>query len=149
MRALLLVFACSVAFAQTNLMTVTPPAKLHAKRGEAVKATVHAHLKPEYHCNSNTPSDEYFIPLKLTWNAAPLQVAKIVYPKAQLEKYEFSEKPISVFSGDFDIATEFNVPANAPNGPALVSGKLRYQACNNSMCFPPKTLDVQLSVDVQ
>jgi hypothetical protein len=29
------------------------------------------------------------------------------------------------------------------------NGKLRYQASNNSMCFPPKTVDVKLPVEVQ
>jgi thiol:disulfide interchange protein DsbD len=146
---LLLVVGSGLAVAQTNLLTVTPPSKLHAKRGETVTATVRAQLRPGYHCNSNTPADAFLIPLKLTWNADPLQVGKIAYPKPQLEKYDFSEKPISVFSGDFDITTEFNVPAKAPNGPAIVTGKLRYQACNNTMCFPPKTVDVPLSVEIQ
>ena len=149
MRFALLAATCGLAFAQTNLLTVMPPAKLHAKRGETVVAKVHAQLRPGYHCNSNTPSDEYLIPLKLTWNAEPLEAGKVVYPKAQMEKYEFSEKPLSVFSGEFDITTEFKVPPKAPNGPAIISGKLRYQACNTTMCFPPKTLDVPVTVEIQ
>ena len=137
------------ALAQTNLLTVAPPPKLHAKRGDTVTAKVRAQLRPGYHCNSNTPSDDYLIPLKLTWNADPLQVGKVIYPKPQMEKYQFSEKPLSVFSGDFDITTEFAVPAKALSGPTIVSGKLRYQACNDTMCFPPKTVDVPLSLDIQ
>lgn len=137
------------ALAQTNLLTVTPPPKLHAKRGEALTAKIRAQLRPGYHCNSNTPSDDYLIPLKLTWNADPLQAGKVIYPKAQMEKYQFSEKPLSVFSGDFDITTEFTVPAKAPSGPAIIGGKLRYQACNDTMCFPPKTVDVPLSLEIQ
>lgn len=56
--------------------------------------------------------------------------------------------PVSVFSGNFDIATKFKAPATAPVGPAIVSGKLRYQACNDTMCLPPKTIDISLTVDV-
>ena len=149
MKISLLILTCGLASAQTNLLTVTPPSKLHAKKGQSLTATVHAQLRPGYHCNSNTPSDAYLIPLKLIWNADPLQVGKVTYPKPQLEKYSFSEKPISVFSGDFDITTEFSVPAKSPNGPAIISGKLRYQACNNTMCFPPKTIEVPLSVEIQ
>ena len=30
-----------------------------------------------------------------------------------------------------------------------MAGKLRYQACNNKACFPPKTVEVKLPVQVQ
>lgn len=105
-------------------------------------------LRNGYHVNSNTPADEYLIPLRLTWNAAPLQVAEVVFPKPQLEKHAFSTKPLSVFSGDFDIVTKFRAPANAPLGMATLTGKLRYQACNDTMCLPPKTVEVELPVDI-
>lgn len=147
--AAVLALAAGAVFAQQNLLTVAPPPKVRAKHGETVTAKIRAQLQPGYHCNTNLPTDEYMIPLKLTWKADPLVVAKVTYPKGQMEKYEFSDKPISVYTGDFDITTEFSVPAKAPSGPAIISGKLRYQACNHSMCFPPKTVDVPLSVEIQ
>ena len=33
-------------------------------------------------------------------------------------------------------------------GAVTLTGKLRYQACNNSMCLPPKTLDVTQQVEI-
>jgi thiol:disulfide interchange protein DsbD len=113
-----------------------------------VEAKITAQLRTGYHCNSNTPSDEYLIPLKLTWASAPLTVAGVVYPKPQMEKYTFSDKPLSVYTGDFDIVTRFKVPESAPPGLAVISAKLRYQACTDRMCLPPKTVDVSLPVDV-
>jgi thiol:disulfide interchange protein DsbD len=65
-----------------------------------------------------------------------------------MEKYSFSEKPLSVFNGDFQIVTHFKAVANAAPGPATMTGKLRYQACNNTMCLPPKTLDIALQVEI-
>jgi thioredoxin:protein disulfide reductase len=139
-----------VLFGQTsNVLTIAPPAKLRVKRGETATAVVRAELKPGYHTNSNTPSDPYLIPLRLTWQPAPLQVAEVTYPKPKMEKFEFSEKPLSVFDGAFDITTKFKVPAAAPNGMAMISGKLRYQACNDRMCLPPKTVEVTLTLDIQ
>ncbi|MBZ5605332.1 MAG: protein-disulfide reductase DsbD N-terminal domain-containing protein [Acidobacteriia bacterium] len=119
-----------------------------AKAGAELSAKIVAQLKPGYHCNSDKPSDEYLIPLKLTWTPAPLEVAGIVYPKPQMEKYTFSEKPLSVYTGDFEIVTRFKVPATAHLGPAVLSGKLRYQACTDRMCLPPKTVDVSLPITV-
>ncbi len=108
-----------------------------------------AELRPGYHVNSDKPTDEYLIPLKLTWAKDPLQTVQIAYPKPQLEKYSFSPAPLSVFSGSFEITTLFKAPSTAAPGPTMIAGKLRYQACNNKECLPPRTADVTLNVDVQ
>lgn len=141
--------ACTVLLAQTNVLTVSPAGRLKIKRNTTAVANVRVQLRPGYHVNSNTPSDEYLIPLKLTWDAAPLQAVDVTYPKPGMEKYQFSAKPLSVFTGDFDIATKFKAPSNAPNGMAIVSGKLRYQACTDRLCLPPKTANVTLTADIQ
>jgi thiol:disulfide interchange protein DsbD len=146
--AILLLAASPVCFAQTNVLNFAPPKKVTAKTGAVAEAPLTIQLRPGYHVNSNTPSDEYLIPLRLTWTAGPLETSDVVFPKPSLEKYAFSEKPLSVFSGDFEIRTRFKVAANAPVGPAVMTGKLRYQACNDRMCLAPKTLDVSLPVEV-
>ena len=61
-----------------------------------------------------------------------------------MEKYEFAENPMSVVGGQFEIVTKFKRSAIAQPGPSSLTGKLRYQACNDKMCFPPKTIDVRL-----
>lgn len=132
-----------------GVLTAAPVSAVRVKRGADAEVRVKLQLKPGYHVNSNTPSDDYLIPLKLTWSAAPLQVESVVFPKPQFEKYEFSEKPLSVYSGEFEVVTKFKAAANAPGGPALGTGKLRYQACNDKMCLPPKTIEVPLTIEIQ
>src|SRR5205823_777232 len=137
-----------LSFAQSNVLTIAPPEKINAKAGSETPVKIVAQLKSGYHCNSDKPSEDYLIPLKLTWTPAPLEVAQIVYPQAQMEKYAFSEKPLSVYTGDFEILTKFKVPASAPPGPAILTGKLRYQACTDRMCLPPKSVDISLPITV-
>lgn len=144
----LLLLAATSVFAQGNILTVVAPPKLPAKKNTTVTAKVTVQLRNGYHVNSNTPSDDYLIPLRLTWTAAPLELKGVVYPKPRMEKYEFSEKPLSVFTGDFDLVTTFQVPANANTGMQVLSGKVRYQACTHKECFPPKTVEVKLPVDI-
>ena len=130
-------------------LTVQPVTRAAAKRGQTMSVTVKATLAQGLHCNSNAPNDPYLIPLKLTWDAKTLGAAAVEYPKAKLEKTEFSEKPLSVFEGAFDIVSKFAVPATAPPGMGIAAGKLRYQACNDKMCFPPKTVNVQFTYDLR
>ena len=132
-----------------GVLTVKPVEKPKAKRNDVFTVKVTAELKQGYHANSNTPSDAYMIPLKLTWQAAPLQVEEISYPKPQMEKYDFAEKPLSVVTGSFDILTKFKAPPTVTAGPILATGKLRYQACTNQMCLPPKTVEVPLTIEIQ
>jgi hypothetical protein len=148
--ALLLAAFSLFSPAQTkSVLTVAPTDKLTIRRGSAGEVKVKAQLQTGFHVNSNTPSDDYLIPLKLTWAKEPLVAEQVIYPKPQMEKYDFSPTPLSVFSGNFDIVTRFKAPAEARNGPAIMTGKLRYQACNNRECLPPRTLDVQVSLDIQ
>ncbi|HLH42650.1 MAG TPA: protein-disulfide reductase DsbD domain-containing protein [Bryobacteraceae bacterium] len=125
----------------------TPPS-LQAKIGATVEAKLPLQLRPGYHVQSNTPTDKYLIPLRLTWNPGPLEALGVTYPKPKMEKYAFSEMPQSVFSGNFELTTKFRVPEAAIAGPSAITGKLRYQACNDAMCLPPRTMDVKLPVDI-
>ncbi len=138
------------AWAQTSgvVAAVTPP-KTVGKRGAVMEARVTVQLRNGYHVNSNTPTDDYLIPLRLTWAAAPLEVAGTSFPRPKMEKYSFSAKPLSVFTGDFDIITRLKIPAGAPVGPGVLIGKLRYQACNDKACFPPKTVEIRLPYQIQ
>ena len=130
----------------TNLATAQPVAPIAIKRGAQAKAAVHVRLSPGYHMNSNKPTDEYLIPLRLTWTPPPgLEVVKTDYPDGKLEKYSFSEKMLSVMTGDFDLITEFKAPASATVGSQTVNGKLRYQACDNRACYPPRTIEIKLT----
>ena len=120
-----------------------------AKKNALVTSKLKIQLRPGFHVNSNQPKDEFLIPLKLTWANGPLQAKRISYPRAEEIKAAFSEQPISVFSGQFEIETEFQVASNLTNGPALQIGKLRYQACNDKLCLAPVTVDVKLPLDIQ
>jgi thiol:disulfide interchange protein DsbD len=133
----------------SSVLSVTAPERTAAKRGTTFVGKVTVQLRGGYHVNSNSPKDEYLIPLRLTWQASPLRVVKVTYPKPKLETYSFSEKPVSVFTDDFDILTEFEVPQTAPLGPSILIGKLRYQACNDSSCLPPRTVEARLPVHIQ
>ncbi len=123
-------------------------ARVHAQRGKSFEQKLTLKLAPGYHVNSDAPGDPYLIPLRLTWNKGPIEAGAIRYPAAERRKFPFSDQPVAIFSGSFDVVTTFQTPANAPDM-GLVSGKLRYQACNDRECLQPKTVNVQFSVDVR
>lgn len=140
----------TVLAAQTSpTLTVAPVPTVKAKKGSVATVTVRAVLPPGFHANSNKPTDDYLIPLTIKWTGGPLQADGIVYPKADLEKYSFSDKPLSVVTGEFTITTKFKVPADAAQGPAAENGTIRYQACNDRMCFAAKNVPVTISLNIE
>lgn len=136
--------------AQSNdVLSVTPVSKINVTRGSTVTASLQVKLKPGYHVNSNAPAEDFLIPLKLTWDAKPLNVVAVAFPEPQLEKHDFSKTPMSVYTGDFIIDTKFSIPPDAAPGLGMGAAKLRYQACNDRMCLPPKTVEVKLPFEVR
>jgi hypothetical protein len=127
-----------------NVLTVTPPEKIAGKKNEVVTADFTLQLRNGYHVNSNIPADEYLIPLRFTWNEGAAQAGEVTFPKPQMEKYQFSQKPLSVFSGDFKAQTRFKLLSTG-----VVTGKLRYQACNDRACLPPRTVEIKVPVEVR
>jgi hypothetical protein len=119
------------------------------KRDQVVTADFLIQVKNGYHVNSNTPSDEFLIPLKFTWNEDRVKVLEVVFPKPQMERFQFSAKPISVFQGDFKTQAKFKINSTAPTGLSHLTGKLRYQACNDRMCLPPRTLEIKVPLEIR
>jgi hypothetical protein len=134
--------------AQTDLLTVSaPPAT--GKRAEPFVVKLNVQLKEGLHCNTNKPNDELLIPMKLTIDKGGFDVVKIDYPAGKNEKYSFSDQPLNVYSGAFTISVTLKARPGTPGGLAMAGGKLRYQACSDTMCFPPKTVDVRIPIDLR
>ena len=153
MRARLVILAswlgfAQIAFAQINALSIGDVPPVRVKVGQATEVKLPLQLKTGFHVQSNMPTDAYLIPLRLTWNPGPLTAGAVDYPKPKLQKYSFDEKPLSVYMEDFTVTAHFTAPANVPPGAAMVTGKVRYQACTDRECFPPRNAEVTLKVTI-
>jgi hypothetical protein len=147
--ALALLACQSLSLGQTSqLLAAAPPAKVTGKRGEAVEAKLDLQLRGGYHVNSNTPNEDYLIPLRLKWEPGALAATGVIFPKPEQRNYSFASKPVSVFTGNFQVVARFKVDANAPAGPGVLVGKLRYQACSDDTCYRPATLEIRLPFEI-
>ena len=133
--------------AQQNKLLVSPPDPISIKRGGTAVESLRVQVLGGFHVNSDKPKDEFLIPLKLTWTDGPLEAASLTYPKP--EEVKVGADLLNVFTGTFNIKTEFRTSAAARPGSGTMTGKLRYQACNNEMCFRPTTIDVRVPVMVE
>jgi hypothetical protein len=125
-------------------LTVAPVGRLQVRRGQTVDVKLSVKVAPGYHVNSNAPEDPFLIPLRLSWDKPVLEPVAVQFPAPQHVKLGFSDKPVAIFSGAFDIVVTFRVPAKAADM-GVMSGKLRYQACNDRECLPPKVVPIRFS----
>jgi thiol:disulfide interchange protein DsbD len=119
------------------------------KSGSAVDATVIIDIDQGYHINSNRPAESFLIPTALKLQPPKgLTVARVVYPKAKLQKFSFSEKPMSVFEGKAVLRFNARALSSLAAGNHALKGKLTVQACNDQQCLRPQTIDVEIPFEV-
>ena len=106
-------------------------------------------LDPGFHVNSNTPLDEFLIPTVLTLDPpAGISLEALAFPEAILLEQVGAEQPLAVFEEDFLIGAALTFDATLSPGSYAVPGTLRYQACNERMCFTPKSVQIQFDLTV-
>lgn len=131
-------------------VTMAPVGKVQVKAGSAATVQLDFRIGNEFHINSNKPKSELLIPTVLKLSAAgPASIAALNYPVGQDVSFPFAPgEKLSVYSGDFTITAVVKVPANATSGNYPVSGELRFQACDRSACYPPRSIPVKFDVAV-
>jgi hypothetical protein len=129
---------------------MAPVGNVQVRAGGSTDLELDFRIGPEFHINSNKPKADYLIPTVLKLSP-PEQVAvgDVKYPAGQEISFAFSpNEKLSVYSGDFAISAVLKSPARAAAGTYPVKGELRFQACDHSACYPPKSIPVQFQVTV-
>jgi cytochrome c biogenesis protein CcdA len=110
--------------------------------GERVRLALKVSLPESLHTQSNRPADPTLIPTVLTIDApAGVTVDEIVYPAAIELKQQGIDQPLQVFEHEFVVGAQVTLGPGAAGGELPLPGRLRYQACNDMMCFAPTTAE--------
>jgi hypothetical protein len=119
------------------------------RAGAKGTVTLRVKLPATVHVQSDKPLDKSLIPTALTIEPPPgVRVEKIVYPTATKLKQEGQEQPLAVFGPEFTITVHLSVAPGAAAGEVSVPGRLRYQACDEMMCYAPKRVDTKWAIRI-
>ncbi len=119
-------------------------------KGKSAGVTLNFRVAPGFHINSNHPNSELLIPTVLKLSPpTDLSLGNILYPAGEQLSFAFSpDEKLSVYTGGFTVqATARSIGSLRP-GTYRVHGELKYQACDNSACYPPKSIPVNFDVAV-
>ena len=144
---------CGGTWAQSGKspsVSMAPVPQVTAKRTEQTMVRLDFRVASGFHINSNAPKSEFLIPTALKMDLpTDIVLGKIEYPEGQDVAFPFSpDEKLSVYSGDFAINLAVHPLKTVVPGKYVMHGVLRYQACDNAQCFPPKTLPVSFDVKV-
>jgi hypothetical protein len=119
------------------------------KTGGSTEATLALKIDEPYHVNSNPPSEKNFIPFEINFeNANGIVVGKPIYPKGKLKTFAFSEKPLSIYADEFIVKLPLKADKTAITGEQILKGRLRFQPCDEDVCYPPQTVSVEMPMTV-
>jgi DsbC/DsbD-like thiol-disulfide interchange protein len=119
------------------------------ERGKATRGTVVLSIPGGLHVNSSKPASEYAIPtvVRLSGNGG-VRVSGATYPRGKNRKFAFSETSINVYEGRVTFPFTVTVPASYKGKVIRITASVKYQACTDEVCYPPKTKNITLSAAV-
>jgi DsbC/DsbD-like thiol-disulfide interchange protein len=121
-----------------------------AARGRMLSAAVVMDIPSGYHVNGNKPLGKYAIPTVLKIDAPRgVTVTPVSYPRAVVRKLKaVNNEALALYEGRAIMRFNVTVPANYSGGSLNLKARLRYQSCNDEVCFPPRNQDVDMNIDV-
>jgi thiol:disulfide interchange protein DsbD len=109
------------------------------------RAVVEMTIASGWHVNSHAPGDAFLIPTSVTFHPpAGVRAGEVVYPAAVARRLAFGgDKQFQLYEGTVRIEAPLEGAPASPEAP--VRAALRFQACDDSRCLPPRTLDLSAS----
>ena len=120
------------------------PEQVSVAAGKPSDVTLHFRVAEGMHINSHAPKEEFLIATTFSIpEATGVKLEDATYPAGK--DFTLPSDPgnkLSVYTEEFIIQARIVAPA----GNHLVEAKLRFQACDKSVCLPPRTIPVAIDV---
>ena len=148
---LVLFFAFFIIASESGAQTVTASlGNGTIERGDSARGRVVLSIPGGLHVNSSRPASEYAIPTVVTVRGPKgVRVSGVTYPRGANRKFQFSENLINVYEGKVTFPFTVTVPASFRGNTIRLNAAVRYQACTDEVCYPPRTKNVVVTARVR
>ena len=148
-----LLLAVSLAFAadpsvveSKHLKVKLSQAPAASKSGKKLRLTAEVELAPGMHVYAPGVEKPY-LPILIAFPAKQdaVSVGPIKFPAAKKVHLPAIDETVPVYSGTFSLS--FDVTLKDPKSPADVTAELKYQTCDDRICYRPVTLPLTWHID--
>jgi hypothetical protein len=150
-----LVLLAAAAFGQDAptikpVVSMAPAPLITITQGKASQVPLAFRVIRGYHINSNQPKSEFLIPTALKIGATTdIIIGGTDYPEGHDMSFAFApDEKLNVYTGDFEVDVSVRPLRSVLPGKYMLRGNLKYQACDNAACYPPKQLPVSFEVKI-
>jgi DsbC/DsbD-like thiol-disulfide interchange protein len=145
------VFAASSApQSAPNIVVTGSLTAKELRRGRSARGLVVMEIPSGFHVHSNRPLEKFLIATQLQIEGAKgVRVSSVIYPRAHMRNLKFSKNRVSVYEGRAEMRFNVTVPASFGADSTELKARLRYQSCNDELCFPPQTREITIPVNIK
>jgi len=119
------------------------------QRGTTVQAALVMDIPDGFHVNSSRPLSSFSVPTTVKIEAPRgVRISAVNFPRTVVRKLSFSNDQLAVYEGRAVMRFNITVPANRDMGVMELRARIRYQSCNDEVCFPPVTREVTMPIAV-
>ena len=122
--------------------------KVH-RPGSTARLRLRVALPKGFHVQADKPRDPALVATVLTVTPPRgTTLVGVTYPKPVDLKQAGAPQPLAVFEEVFEIVVQLRLQPSVAAGKLTVPASLRYQACNDSICFIPTRAETSWIVEV-
>ena len=134
----------ALAGKQTNPVIFLAPEQITLSANHSSVVDLHFRIADGLHINSHAPHDATLIPTQiLVAENTGLDTTAVDFPAGVDASLDFAPKQkFSIYTGEFVLHAHIT----AKPGDHLWQGVMRYQACDNSECLPPRKVPVAVDI---
>ncbi len=131
---------------ENKVVAFATPKEVTVKPGSPATFEITAEILKGWHVNTDSPGDEFVIPLRIELiGCEGLQITP-KYHKGESFKDGGGGGPVQVYAGKFVIPVVLELTGRFSGRPLLT---LTYQACNDKICLEPKRINIGLRILAQ
>lgn len=119
------------------------------KKGRPTRGYIILRIPYGFHANSFKPKNEHAIPTRVKLSAVGVNTYGITYPPGRMRKFSYSDKPINVYENLVVFGFKVKAPSKTHLKEILVKASVRYQACTDELCYPPRTKAIKIRAKIR
>ena len=132
----------------TKHLTITTSSSAPAA-ASGERLSLYVDVSPKLKMHVYAPDQTDYIPIELKLETTPsFRAQAIQYPAAEPFFFAPLKETQRVYSKPFRITLPITLAKNA-SAPLTIKGTVRYQACDDAICYLPQTVGVSWKVDVK
>jgi cytochrome c biogenesis protein CcdA len=135
----------------TPPIRVTPLAETEAVHaGGSGRLALQVDMLEGLKLQADRPRDPALIPTTLYFDPPTgITVSEVVFPSTTEYQVPGFDEPQAVFNHRFHIGIVVHVDASHPPGAVVLPAALRYQACDATLCYPPREVAATWTLHVE